>query len=182
MKKQCAWWIVINKEWKILLTKQIDSDLVKAKETLKKLKKKYNNNITKIMELWDCGFTKWKIKKWNKKIDTAIKEIEEEWWRIEWEIKKIWKLWSFQKKKKYGSKQITMFLFRTESNNELKPSDKRHISGRFDIDTALEIVKLKEKNFLLKHITNIENWEKENTNKTQIKNFINRIQLYLKNR
>jgi len=145
-----------------LLTKQIDSDLSKAKEILNWLKEKGNNNILEIMKSWDCGFTKWKIEEWDKKLEIAIKEIWEEWWIPASNIKKIWKLWFFHKKKKYGSKKITMFLFETQKECELKPTDERHISGRFDINTALKIIKTKEKNFLLKNISNIENYKKNN--------------------
>jgi hypothetical protein len=50
-----------------------------------------------------------------------------------------------------------MFLFKTKSNDEPKPTDKRHISARVNINTALKIIKPKERNFLLEHIDDIEN-------------------------
>ncbi len=157
MEIKCSWWIVKNKKWEILLTKQIDSNLKKSNILLKKLKKEHNNDILEIMKLWDCSLTKWKIEEWKNLTEKAIEEIEEEWWIKRSQLEKISKLWCFFKKKVYWSKKITIFLFKLKWDTDLNPKDKRHISGRFDLDTALKIIKPKEKEFLKKNIEKIKN-------------------------
>jgi 8-oxo-dGTP pyrophosphatase MutT (NUDIX family) len=156
MKKKCVWWIVLNEKGEILLTKKLGKNIEDAKKNLEKFKKKHNYSILEIMQLWDCSFTKWKIEKWDSKIETAIKEIEEEWWITIKELEKTEKLWKFDKEKSYWTKEIIMYLFKTRSNQELNPTDKRHISWRFSPDEALKIIDLNEKKFLEKSIEKIK--------------------------
>ncbi len=157
MKKQCAWWVVINKEWKILLTKKLGNTVEEAKNKLKELQQNNKLTILDIMLKWDCSLTKWKIQNWDKKLDTAKKEIEEEWWITSSELEKITKLWKFSKPRDYGSKEITIYLFKTLKNeDEINPTDEKHISWRFDLETALKIIKKSEEEFLKKNREKIE--------------------------
>jgi hypothetical protein len=53
-----------------------------------------------------------------------------------------------------------MFLFKNQENQELNPTDDRHISQRFDLDTALKILKPSERAFLKEHRKEIETLNK----------------------
>lgn len=175
MKKKCAWWIVINKEWKILLTKKILNSKKDSEMALKELQEKRNYDIIQIMKQWNCSFTKWKIKKKQTPIEAAIEEIEEEGWINRNQLKLIWELGTFIKEKKYWTKETRMFLFKVLNEIELNPTDKKHISGRFNINRALQIIKPNEHKFLLENISNIERESIKTTKIWKTKHIINTI-------
>ena len=153
IKKHSAGGIVLDpKTEKILLTKK----LAKKKRTAHLKKMLYNlfeikpEEAIERFKLW--GFTKGKIEKWLTTHQTALQEIEEEWGIKEEDIMIKKHLWSFLKQKRYGFKEVDMFLYiLTKEYSELKPTDKRHIAAFVDFHKAERYMQNREeKEFFLK--------------------------------
>jgi len=145
--------VVDSKTEKILLTKKLAQKEYKAqmiKSLLHLLKINPETTLQKF-KLW-C-FTKGKIENNNTKEQTAFQEIEEEWWLKKADILQKKYLWSFTKKKKYGYKEVDMFLYITNKEPwQLQPTDKRHIAAFIEIDKVIDTMENKEEKIFFSSI------------------------------
>lgn len=125
-----AWGIVLNaKGESILLTKKVSRHelIAIAKISLRKLLGTSPETTIKKLKWW---FTKGKIEEWETKEMAARKEIEEEWGIDQNDLILLGYLGSFTKPKRYGRKEIDMFLYIIEKEyQKLTPTDSRHIAA-----------------------------------------------------
>lgn len=145
VKRSVGGIVLDPKTEKILLTKKLAKKEFKAhiiKSLLSLLKIKPEQAIKKFKLWW---FTKGKIEKWDTKEQTALNEIEEEWWINPSDLIFIQRLWIFTKQKIYGVKEIEMFLYTLHKEySEINPTDIRHIAAFIDLDKASDIIQNKE--------------------------------------
>ncbi len=150
--KHSAGGIVLDpKTEKILLTKKLAKKEYKAR-VIRSLFNLFGINQEKAIKrfkLW--WFTKGKIENWHSKERTALNEIQEEWGIDPSDLILIQRLWMFKKQKKYGFKEIEMFLYTLHKEYpEVNPTDKRHIAAFIDLEKVVEYIQNKdEKEFLI---------------------------------
>lgn len=135
IQKYSAWGIVVHpKTGKIILTKKLAKKKYAAKlrKTMYQLLDINPEKAIKKFKLWT--FTKGKIEENDTIEQTALKEILEEWGIKEEHLIQHKYLGKYTKQKKYGTKEIDMFLYiLTKEYEILEPTDKRHIATYIDI-------------------------------------------------
>lgn len=149
--KHSAWGIVLDpKAQKIVLTKKLSKYEIKAKiiKSLFNLLRIDPETAIKVFKGW---LTKGKIEEWHSKAWTACNEIREEWGVNPRDFIFEKNLWTFTKNKRYGLKEVEMFLYTTQQKiSKLEPTDTRHIAAFIDIAEAPKLMQSKEeKAFLL---------------------------------
>jgi len=150
IKKYSAWGIVLDPERRrILVTKKLSN----KDQTIKVLLALFLIQPEYVIKKFKWGFTKGKVKNWDDKQETALKEIFEEWGINSEDLMLIKHLWTFTKNKEYGTKDVDMSLYIiNKSYAKPHPWDSTHIAARIDIDHAMTVIKNGEERTFLKSV------------------------------